>query len=265
MSFSTGLEKGAKIYAALLNSESDYWNKYEIKTRNYIRTLILLGISQIRPLLIAVLSEFNKREVEKTLPLVISWSVRFLIHGGLGSGSLESNYCESAVEIRSGNIKTANELYKSLSEIIPNDSIFRMAFNNASVSAPASKSVLARYYLRILESYIQGQDYYALEYDNPSKISLEHIMPATFVNNWNSLDKEEHKAFAKRLGNLALLKTKINSDAKSSPFKDKKEIYNKSEFKTTSMLGQYTNWEIDDIEKRQTYLADLAIKAWPLK
>ncbi|MGE5551379.1 MAG: DUF262 domain-containing protein [Bacteroidota bacterium] len=255
------LENSAKTYAASLNPDHDYWNRFGDNTKIYISTLNLLGISQIRPLLIAILENFQSGETERALYLIISWSVRSLIHGKLGSGPLETSYCESAQEIRRANIKNSRELYDNLKNIIPDDLAFRNSFENATVS----KTVLARYYLRALEAQTRGISYCDfISSDNTDKFNLEHIMPSTYQPNWNSLKKDEHRSFVNRIGNLALLRTRINSELKSSLFCDKKEVYACSDFNTTSIIAGYEKWDKAEIIDRQRKLAELALKAWPL-
>ena len=77
-------------------------------------TLNLMGITQIRPLLLAILETFTPVEIKKSMRLFVSWAVRFLVVGGVGGGTLESHYSDRAREITTGKIKKATELVKAM-------------------------------------------------------------------------------------------------------------------------------------------------------
>jgi hypothetical protein len=64
---------------------------------------------------------------------------------------------------------------------------------------------------------------------------------------------------------MALMKTKINVRAGNDSFAFKKAFYAKSDFKLTKSLAAEIKWDRTTIDKRQSHLADLAVKTWPLK
>mgnify|MGYP001378684017 CR=1 FL=1 len=148
-----GLEAGARRYAALLSSGHELWSDYGPSTRNHIETINLLRMVQVRPLLLAILAKFSASEAKKAFRLVVAWGVRFLIHGGLGGGVLEDNYCRCASSINSGSISTAKRLVATMADVVPSDTAFETAFRAATVS----QAYLARYYLRVLENCLRGQ------------------------------------------------------------------------------------------------------------
>ena len=80
---STELNTNARYYAAILNSTHELWNDYGSTAREHMTTLNELGMIQLRPLLLAILKKFTVPEVKKSMRLLLSWSVRFLIYGAL--------------------------------------------------------------------------------------------------------------------------------------------------------------------------------------
>ena len=60
--------------------------------------------------------------------------------------------------------------------------------------------------------------------DDKQVINLKHVLPEKPEANWPSFDEEKTKLYAKRLGNLALLLAKSNSDLRNADFKTKKVI-----------------------------------------
>lgn len=207
--FGKGLATNAKLYAAMLNPKHEIWNQYGDTARGHIETLANLCLEQFRPLLLAIMRSFKGGEVEKALRYLVSCSVRFLIHGGLGGGTLEKNYCDSAQKGLRSEIKTAVALAGELNKVVPTDSEFLASFASARVS----KAYLARYYLQALERQASGEAQPELAPNtNANEVNLEHVLPQNPSLAWGQIEGEVADAFFNRLGNLALMKQIINSD-----------------------------------------------------
>jgi hypothetical protein len=256
------LEAGSRIYGAILNTDHELWSQYGTTTRSYMSTINLLGMVQIRPLLLAILQQFDGTEVKKSFRLMVSWGVRFLISGGLGGGTLERHYCERAVEIRKKSITKTSQLRDTMIDVVPSDREFEESFATATVS----KSTLARYYLTVLENQARGQSNPELV-PNPNEeiVNLEHVIPLTPGPQWDGLTEDIAKTFNKRIGNLALLQSKMNTKAGNSSFKDKKILYAQSDFMLTSEIASSPQWGPKEVTDRQERLAALAVAAWSLR
>jgi uncharacterized protein with ParB-like and HNH nuclease domain len=262
ISFAEELEQGSHLYVAIMQTSNEFWSDYGQTAREHMETLNELGMIQIRPLLLAILSKFSVVEAKKCLKLFVSWSVRFLIHGGLGGGALESSYCQRAKEIWEGQIDTAKGLLDAMKKTVPTDIEFGTAFQTATVS----KQFLARYYLRVLEKQEKKQPQPEnIPNPNAEVITLEHILPLNPSPAWGHIDPEKAEAHHSRIGNLALLQQKINSDIGNAGFSAKKRFYKNSDYLLTSSLQKYDSWGIEEIEDRQKRLAELAVEAWPNK
>jgi hypothetical protein len=163
--------------------------------------------------------------------------------------------------VHSGEIKTAKDLRELVAPIIPVDEDFRKAFELASVR----KSAFARYYLRSLEMAAQGDATpWFVPNDDRETINLEHVLPEQPEGNWPHFDPESARSYSRRIGNLALMLAKTNSDLKSAPFSTKKAAYVQSPYATTKMIGECDAWTSAAISERQKKQAALAVKAWPL-
>ncbi|HLO67156.1 MAG TPA: DUF262 domain-containing protein [Holophaga sp.] len=259
--FSTELQNAARTYTALLSSEHEFWNAYNVKTRESISALNTLGMSQVRPLLLAIIDKFDPKNVALAVQKLVSVAVRFQIGGTVGSGPLERIYSETAKGVSDGTLKTPNEIINAFTTL-PTDAIFKQNFASALVSKPA----LARYYLRCLEDGVPKGDGKEL---TPSKdterVNLEHVLPLTpsaeWQRNWTAEDIKFHQ---RRLGNLALMSSKANSTAGNDSFAVKKEEYKKSKFELTKRIAEETLWTKAEIEKRQIQMAEIAVKIWPI-
>jgi hypothetical protein len=259
--FGKGLATNARLYAAMLNPKHEIWNQYGDTARGHIETLANLRLEQFRPLLLAILRSFNTSEVEKSLRYLVSCSVRFLIHGGLGGGTLEKNYCDSAQKVLRGDIKTSVALASELNKVVPTDSEFLTSFASARVS----KAYLARYYLQALERQALGEAQPELVPNmNANEVNLEHVLPQNPSSAWGTIEAEVADAFFNRLGNLALMKQKVNSEIGNTGFDEKKKVFADSQFELTKKIASNDHWLPSNIETRQSELAALAIKTWPI-
>jgi hypothetical protein len=263
LDFAKDIEKNSYLYSAILSPEHEFWSEASPTARERIRTLHLLGLEQYRPMLLATLAHLKLEHVEEILRLLISWNVRLLIVGGLGGGAMENHYCELGKAIRNGELKSIREIANRAESFIPNDAIFRENFATARVA----KSYLARYYLRTLELQAMGKpDLELIPNADPSELTLEHILPERPAEGaWPQFDEEERNAYTKRLGNMLLLKHKMNAKLRSSSFSTKRETYKKSDLLLTKKVAKLKKWTKETIEARQNYLAQLATTAWTIK
>lgn len=259
--FSSALAENARMYAALRNADHEYWNSFGPNAKRHIRILASqLRVSQVRTLLLAVVDKFGKNDIKKVLSHSVWWSVRFLIAGG-SPGNLESYYAAHALKVRRGDIKTAEELSKSMAAHVPNDDQFRASFSSETVST----DYLARYYLRCLEKMRCKETHPHLSEDDETVGSLEHVLPRSPDKNVWNLDDDTIARLSHRIGNLALLAPADNSNRGNDSFKKAKVYYAKSPFRLTQDLATYgDDWGESQIDDRQRKMADLAVKVWPI-
>ncbi len=255
------LEKLSAVYVATLNSESEKWNTYPESMRRAVQTLDKLNMRILRPLMLAVASRFSPKEAGDAFRLFISWSVRLLIASSTRSESIIEPIATAAHKVFMREIPNVKELKKHLIDVIPVDEQFKQAFETASVS----KGVLARYYLRSLEMAAKKEaNPWFIPNDDMQVINLEHVLPENPEENWPEFGEEDVLIYSKRLGNLALLQAKNNSDLKSAPFKVKKKVYAQSPYVLTSQISKVSDWNSSQIVLRQKGLSELALTAWPL-
>ena len=117
------LETVSQDYAAVLLSSHEKLADRGQNVRTKIGVLRDLGVTQIRPLLLAAFRKFSKKEFDKLLDACVSWSVRSLL-GGVPSGTLESYYSNNAFQITENKIKKASEVKSSMAKVVPDDTRF---------------------------------------------------------------------------------------------------------------------------------------------
>ncbi|MCI4680246.1 DUF262 domain-containing HNH endonuclease family protein [Rhodoblastus acidophilus] len=258
----TALSSNASDYVAILKPrDHPRWNELSRTAKGSLYTISHeLGGEQIRPLILAVARNFPAKEAEKAFEIMVSWSVRFLIAGGGGGGVLDKNYGSRAREITKGELTTAKQLKERMSEVVPNDEVFKRAFSSATVR----KNNLARYYLKALELYVKDETRpQLLPNEDTSAVNLEHVLPVTPSEDWD-IEPDIASAYYKRIGNMALLNSRQNVDLGNKSFVEKKPILKISPFILTSEIAKQRTWGPKQIEKRQAELAEFAVKVWPI-
>jgi hypothetical protein len=262
LNLATDLSNTVKVFSALVNTDHELWQKYDPDVRTRVATINLLNMSQIRPLLIAILEKFDAPKIKESFRLLESVAVRFQIVGGVGGGTLERIYSDTAKAVFDSSIKTPKEIIAAFTTL-PADSAFQQAFAVAQIS----RQNLARFYLNRLECALNGTGVQELvPNQNVGHINLEHILPQTpkdgWLKNWKA---DAVRGYLKRLGNLALLNSKINSKSGNDDFTKKRRSYAQSNILLTRSIANFSDWTPESIEIRQKEMAELAVKAWPIK
>jgi hypothetical protein len=270
--FSEQLASRASDYTAILLSSHPRWKGTPYGAVISKRLSVLneeLQVKFHRALLLAVVANFEEKEIAEALKWITSIAVRLLVVGGSRSGKTEEAIGTGALKIASKEIKTAAEMAQALSSIAPSDTEFQVAFTEKTTD----KSRLARYLLRSIEAKWRREDYpETVIVEDTNIVNLEHILPKKYPKDsqaWSHFTEDEHRAYAFRLGNLALMRATDNSVADRAPFSEKRPILAKSvNVMTTQDVIENTSptsrWEKEDIHERQARLAMDAPEIWPI-
>lgn len=258
--FAADIQSTSRLYAAILNSDHEYWSTLGVETKDNLDVLSVLNLEQNRPLILAAMQHFDPQELRKTFRAMVSWGVRGLIVGGIGGGTAERLYCDAAVNIRSGEIKTVNVLAVALGQLIHSDDEFESAFKTARIT----RGPLARYILRALERTAIGTaEPELVPNKDEAEVNLEHVLPRNPVAaQWPQFTPEQYAEYVHRIGNLALLSKGPNGSIGNKPFSDKKPILAASQLTLTQLVGNRPDWTPPEITDRQEHLASLAVQTW---
>jgi hypothetical protein len=260
IAFLKEIETWSSIYVSTFQF-TEKWLSYPDSALKALETLNFFNIHPFRPAMLAVAGKFSPQEASKAFQMFISLGVRLLIASSTRSGSIEETLGTAANKTYKWEITTAKQLKEEISNIIPSDEVFRLAFETATIS----KASLARYYLRSLEKVAKKEPVpWFVVNDDKEVITLEHVLPANTEGNWPQFTQESAEAYYRRLGNMILLSRKANSDLKSSGFDEKKKMYKDCPYELTRQIETANEWSAETINKRQKKLAELALSAWPL-
>ncbi|MBL6445407.1 DUF262 domain-containing protein [Fulvivirga sp. 29W222] len=165
-------------------------------------------------------------------------------------------------EINSTVIKT--ELLKFLdnSNRFPDDEEFKQAFHNTSLINKYSREIL--YCIALYQLNHEYTDNPKLNFNG---FSVEHIIPKKWRNHWTNLAEgadDGHRDYKlKTMGNLTLVKGKLNSSMRDSNWENKKEaLKNFSTLKQTTDYLEIADWNESEIESRANDLSKAAIQIW---
>ena len=256
-------EQLANVFVAVLNPDNERWNSYPPEIRRSIRTLNLLNVKLMRPLMMAVAAQFSERDAAASFRTFIGWEVRFIIAANTRTGgSVELPVTRAATDVHSGKISSADDLVSALSGAVPTDEEFEAEFAVASVS----KASLARYYLRAMEDTASGNastPFFVVN-DDTDAINLEHVLPKHPEEHWPDFDHDQVRLYSRRLGNQCLLDATANSNLRNAPFRQKREIYASTPYELTRQISNIEDWGPDEIGERQKTLAEWAVRTWPI-
>ena len=261
LKLSNELRIAAKLYGAALSAESDFWIGYSERTKNVIRLFPRLKLEQNRPLILAILQQFDKKEIEGTLVLLLGWSVRGLVGGVMGKGSAEAAFCDAATKIRNGTIKDRHKLKEALAKLVPGDTSFQSSMS----SFRTTNSAFARYILLAIERSMNPHNQPEfIPNEDVDYVNLEHILPQRAKpEQWPQFQSDEVGFFASRIGNMTLLQKGKNNKIGNKPWRVKKPIISESNYQLNKEVGNFEEWDRDTIDNRSETLAALVPAIWP--
>lgn len=263
--FATELSSSARVYAALQNPESSYWDSHEKKTKKHILVLRLLDSQQSLPVLMAASEKFDAKEFQKLAWLMVVMAVRYNLICEGRTGVSSNYYSEIPRKINSEDYRKASHVFNHLKPIYPSDD----EFINAFISKSLSDTKRARYLLIEIENNVSGEE--KIVNSDPEKVNLEHVMPKNINQHWNEIytgiKSDERSYYVNLLGNMALVSKEKNKRVGSKGFKEKKsELFStQEEFKFTKSIADVCVWNKESIESRQQVLADAAVNVWKIE
>lgn len=160
-------------------------------------------------------------------------------------------------------IKTSKkeEIISKILEHANNEEFFSI-LNSNLYGMSYAKGVLLR-----LENSIQDDSVFKTY---SGVISIEHVLPQKanseyWTDRFNSQQIFEN---VHKIGNLVLLSGRKNAQAQNYDFDKKKDIYLKNSekvsFDITKEICNESEWNLEVVSKRQTYLMDCANKIWSI-
>ncbi len=168
-------------------------------------------------------------------------------------------------QITGENIKGQLLKFKDETNRFPDDQEFKKAFHHSILINKYSREVL--YCIALFQLNNDFTDNPKLNYYG---FSVEHIMPKKWRNHWHNLpegaDEVSRDNKLLTLGNLTLVKGKLNGALRDSNWAKKKEALRK--FSTLRQTTDYLNkhdWNENEITQRADNLFKSALQIWKLQ
>jgi len=253
----------SETYAALEIADDPLWADVSETARHRVRALRLLGARQVKPMLLSSFERFDPKEIERLLHLLEVLIVRYQLIGGGRTGRLEIASTRLAHKIYKGDVKSASQARDDLKDILPSDDEFRNSFlNKQERNNQKVKYILS--HLEMQARRAQGKAPLGDELEPLRSLTVEHIFPRSPEGDWVSIIKADstiQEECTYKLGNVCLLTT-VNRNLGNSSFTDKKAVFAVSGLILTMKIPEEEAWDRAAIEKRQAYLAKLAVDYW---
>ena len=260
--FLRNLGSYVKLYKKLENDLSTEWDGNQDNIR-FVKALKSFKNNHLLKILaVPILTNYPRKLRVRALTFLESLIFRYSIICQKDSQILEEKLYLVAKNINDKTIKKHNELKDELVEYIIGDEEFKSLFTYRSIEySHEYANPMVRYIIYKMENHLLREERYIT---GVSDASIEHIGAQSETLN--------NEVF--RLGNYALLTKEENSKAGDKNFVTKKEEYYKnSTFEITNgastseikSLLTYNAWNIENINKRQLEMAEIATKIWKIR
>ena len=221
------------------------------------------------PYILFILKEVtDKTERDNMFSLLENYIVRRMV-----CGHSKKNYNKLFPDMI-GKTQSYDELRQRLlglsgDNIFPSDDELKNRFKDAKLSNKDAKTILY-----LLDLSLRDLELDATHLDSYQSFSLEHIMPHQWTDNWNEGDiNPERDFFISTLGNLTILKKRLNISLSNKAWKEKQKklkehatgikTFDTADTPDTPKFLDADKWDESLIEKRTDWLYKQALAVWP--
>ncbi len=268
------LKNYADIYFNFPEGEELNELNYTDSEKRFFHVIENLQITTVYPLVMFIYGEVkNEEERLQILGILESYLVRRNIcklttknYNNLFISIIQKLISEKSNgnEISADIVKAILCDFKEDSNVFPNNEDFKHSFKEVQLSNQNSREILF-----IISLYQQKNSYNDVVKLSSLSFSVEHFMPVKWEQNWKESDmtleeKSKRNRTLKTLGNLTLVKKKLNSKMSNSGWTVKKGLLkNYSSLKMTIDYIDKEKWDEESILKRSEDLFNVSLKTWP--
>ncbi len=253
--FMKSIEENAMCYHDMVCPEeiSEFTDDGITRSLGALKTL---NASSFYPIVLAMKQKsYSEEDIASVLYEIESYVFRNATICGKTANTSEVFFADVALKIYKGDYVNTDAICQEIKSKMVSDQEFSDAFKIWRGKSRGKETI--RYIFRRIHTHLDEGSELSIE---SSTVHIEHIMPVDNTK-WQ-VEKEEHDEYLWRLGNLCLLSGKFNKQISNKVFADKKCRYGDSKIEPNKKLIEYDEWNKENIESRQSDLADIALEIW---
>ena len=255
------LARNSQLYAALLNYEDEFWKDYD-DYQEIKKSLYFLKLFHIRqPISLLFIACINYRQgFAKILKWITTFSLRYNVICREHAGEQEQLYNKICLFLakKPHQAEALAEIKQLIKTLCPNDDRFKQAFIDKTMLTEQSNKKVRYLLTRLAEQSSHTSI-------DETRLTIEHILPDKPNDQWCDYFGDNWQLFTQRIGNMALVTQQENRELAQKPFENKKNILQDSQYSINHNVAEYDEWNSQNIESRQTSLAEIAIQLWKLE
>ena len=197
--------------------------------------------------------EFSPDEFIKTLKYIYILSVRYNVICRFSANEQENRYNSIAIKIANGEFQRASHIKNSpdYKALYPADDEFKNTFEYFKMPSRRSFKKI-RFLLAEIEKYAGRKVGYL-------DTTLEHVCPYNPAQEWYQQFGEGVNDITDWLGNMVLLE---QNNLQQADFASKKAHYLNTHFRLAKKVAEYDHWDLTNLNRYQSWLADQAVRTW---
>lgn len=267
LEFAKELAEYGKLYATIPDGENLEDICFSEHEKRFFHVIRELDINTAMPLVLYIYKKVhNIEERIEILRVLESYLVRRNICR-LTTKNYNNFFISLLKELKKQDLVTALLLKEKLlsytedTSRFPLDDELKIGFESSPLINKYSSEIL--YCIALYQLNTELQDYKKL---SKTGLTLEHVMPKKWRNNWvlpEEIDEFVRDAKLLTLGNLTLVKGKLNSSMRDSAWDIKKEALRQhSQLRITTDYLQNEEWNENVISGRVKDLYETALNIW---
>ena len=196
--------------------------------------------------------ELDKKELDECYAILENFIIRHWMCGKV------TNSINKVIGRNIKNIKGKVDMQKFIAnfEITNDDEI-----KEALLDIDNKRASLVLFWIELYNCRSEKNDISELQYT----YTLEHLMPQTWQESWSNIGKNEETAneLIYQIGNMALLKSKLNTAIQNNNWdKKREEIQKHAMLKITQEVIKNRVWNKSKIEERSEKIFNDFLKIW---
>ncbi len=268
IAFAKEIYEYALVYQSMPDGDNLAEFEFKEHEKRFFHTIREFDVNTIFPLVLLIYKKVNSQEERLKIIRVLESYIGRRTICKLTTKNYNNLFISILSELNNMEVITSSRLIKKLlsyhddSNKFPSDIELKSAFHSKHLINKYSREVLY-----CIALYDMDHDYMDNKKLNFNGFSVEHMMPKKWQKNWNNLPENATKEIRNStllcLGNLTLIKGKLNSSLRDSSWANKKKKLKQfSTLKQTTKYLDIEDWNEVQIKVRAEDLYISSLNIW---